>query len=202
MTLEINQEMTELGAQTDYGYKTTKRQAKTKINAENEQTIVIGGLMKDTVTEGENKIPILGDIPVIGNLFKYKKVNKAKVNLLLILTPHVVDSKEDFERILRKKMEERDEFARKYYGGDTTFEETVYLDKRRGPLLAVVNTVGHQQAFEKEEMKRIEAASKKENSIMVTPEGEEKVIENNDKEETVKPKKDAEDELVPELEED
>lgn len=202
MTLEINQEMTELGAQTDYGYKTTKRQAKTKINAENEQTIVIGGLMKDTVTEGENKIPILGDIPVIGNLFKYKKVNKAKVNLLLILTPHVVESKEDFERILRKKMEERDEFARKYYGGDATFEETVYLDKRRGALLSIVNTVSQQQAFEKEELHRIEAANKKENSIMVTPDGEEKIIENSDEPSKKGKSKDAEDELVPELEED
>ena len=200
MTLEINQEMTELGAQTDYGYKTTKRQAKTKINAENEQTIVIGGLMKDTVTEGENKIPILGDIPVLGNLFKYKKVNKAKVNLLLILTPHVVDSKEDFERILRKKMDEREEFARKYYGGDATFEETMYLDKKRGALLSVVNEVQKQRAWEKEELQRIEAANKKENSIMVTPDGEEKVIENkDDKEKSKKRTKDAEDELVPEL---
>lgn len=202
MTLEINQEMTELGAQTDYGYKTTKRQAKTKINAENEQTIVIGGLMKDTVTEGENKIPILGDIPVIGNLFKYKKINKAKVNLLLILTPHVVDSKEDFERILRKKMEERDEFARKYYGGDTTFEETVYLDKRRGALLSMVNAVNNQQSFEKEELKRIEAANKKENSIMVTPDGEEKIIENSDEPSKKGKSKDAEDELVPELDDE
>ncbi|MBQ3369105.1 type II secretion system secretin GspD [bacterium] len=202
MTLEINQEMTELGAQTDYGYKTTKRQAKTKINAENEQTIVIGGLMKDTVTEGENKIPILGDIPVIGNLFKYKKINKTKVNLLLILTPHVVDSKEDFERILRKKMEERDEFARKYYGGDTTFEETVYLDKRRGALLSVVNAVNTQQAFEKEELKRIEAANKKENSIMVTPDGEEKLIENSDESSKKGKSKDAEDELVPDIDEE
>ena len=202
MTLEINQEMTELGAQTDYGYKTTKRQAKTKINAENEQTIVIGGLMKDTVTEGENKIPILGDIPVIGNLFKYKKVNKTKVNLLLILTPHVVDSKEDFERILRKKMEEREEFARKYYGGDTTFEETVYLDKRRGALLSVVNAVNNQQAAEREELKRIEAANRKENSIMVTPDGEEKIIENQEEPSKKEKSKDAEDELVPDLEED
>ena len=202
MTLEINQEMTELGAQTDYGYKTTKRQAKTKINAENEQTIVIGGLMKDTVTEGENKIPILGDIPVIGNLFKYKKVNKAKVNLLLILTPHVVDSKEDFERILRKKMEERDEFARKYYGGDTSFEETVYLDKRRGALLSVVNAVNNQHASEKEELKRIEAANKKENSIMVTPDGEEKIIENPEEPSKKGKSKDAEDELVPDIDEE
>ena len=202
MTLEINQEMTELGAQTDYGYKTTKRQAKTKINAENEQTIVIGGLMKDTVTEGENKIPILGDIPVIGNLFKYKKINKTKVNLLLILTPHVVDSKEDFERILKKKMEEREEFARKYYGGDTTFEETVYLDKKRGALLALVNEVKKQHTFEKEELQRIEASKKKENSIMVTPDGEEKVIENPEEPSKKGKSKDAEDELVPELEED
>ena len=202
MTLEINQEMTELGAQTDYGYKTTKRQAKTKINAENEQTIVIGGLMKDTVTEGENKIPILGDIPVIGNLFKYKKINKTKVNLLLILTPHVVDSKEDFERILRKKMEEREEFARKYYGGDTTFEETVYLDKRRGALLSMVHAVSSQQALEKEELKRMEAANKKENSIMVTPDGEEKVIENTDEPSKKRKSKDAEDELVPDIDEE
>jgi len=205
MTLEINQEMTELGAQTDYGYKTTKRQAKTKINAENEQTIVIGGLMKDTVTEGENKIPFLGDIPVIGNLFKYKKISKAKVNLLLILTPHVVDSKEDFERILRRKMDEREEFARKYYGGDASFEETIYLDKKRGALLTVVNEVGKQHSFEKEELQRIEAANRKENSIMVTPDGEEKVIENNDDdaaEKGKKTKKDAEDELVPELDEE
>ena len=202
MTLEINQEMTELGAQTDYGYKTTKRQAKTKINAENEQTIVIGGLMKDTVTEGENKIPLLGDIPVIGNLFKYKKINKTKVNLLLILTPHVVDSKEDFERILRKKMEERDEFARKYYGGDTTFEETVYLDKRRGALLSMVNAVSNQQAAEKEELKRLEAANKKENSIMVTPDGEEKLIENPEKPSKKGKSKDAEDELVPDIDEE
>ena len=155
MTLEINQEMTELGAQTDYGYKTTKRQAKTIINAENEQTIVIGGLMKDTVTEGENKVPFLGDIPVLGALFKYKKVNKTKVNLLLILTPHVVDSKEDFERILKKKMDERDEFARKYYGGDVKFEEAVYLDKKRGALLSIVSEVQKQNTFEREEAQRI-----------------------------------------------
>ena len=96
------------------------------------------------------------------------------------------------------------EFARKYYGGDATFEETVYLDKRRGPLLSVVHAVTQQQAFEKEELKRIEAANKKENSIMVTPDGEEKIIENNDDaaEKSKKPKKDAEDELVPELDEE
>lgn len=196
MTLEINQEMTELGAQTDYGYKTTKRQAKTIINAENEQTIVIGGLMKDTVTVSENKIPFLGDIPVLGTLFKYKKTNKTKVNLLLILTPHVVESKEDFERILKKKMDERDDFAKKFYGDDVSFQDSVYLDKKRGALLSMVKAVQDQNRYEAEELVRIEAANKKENSVMVTPDGEEKVL---DEETKSKIEEDAEDELVPEL---
>ena len=107
MTLEVNQEVTELGAPSQYGFTTTKRQAKTKINAENEQTIVIGGLMKDSVTEAENKVPILGDIPVLGVFFKYKRTVKAKVNLLIILTPHIVESKEDFVRIPKKKWKKK-----------------------------------------------------------------------------------------------
>ena len=209
MTLEIDQEMTELGAQTDYGYKTTKRQAKTIINAENEQTIVIGGLMKDTVTNGENKIPFLGDIPVLGALFKYKKVAKAKVNLLLILTPHIVESKEDFERILRKKMDERDEFARKFYGDYTAFEDTVYLDKKRGAILSMVKAVNDNNKYEAEELQRLRDAKGADNSVMVTPDGEETLLEegenpagdNSDGRKTKK-SPDAEDEMVPELEDE
>jgi len=59
-----------------------------------------------------------------------------------------------------------------------------------------------QQAFEKEELKRIEAANKKENSIMVTPDGEEKLIENSDEPSKKGKSKDAEDELVPDIDEE
>ncbi|MBO4441010.1 hypothetical protein J5834_02735, partial [bacterium] len=208
MTLEIDQEMTELGAQTDYGYKTTKRQAKTIINAENEQTIVIGGLMKDTVTNGENKIPFLGDIPVLGALFKYKKVAKTKVNLLLILTPHIVESKEDFERILRKKMDERDEFARKFYGDYTAFEDTIYLDKKRGAILSMVKAVNDNNRYEAEELQRLRDAKSADNSVMVTPDGEETLIEEGgdpadyDRGRKSKNGSSSEDEVVPELEDE
>lgn len=188
MTLEVNQEVTELGAPTQYGFSTTKRQAKTKINAENEQTIVIGGLMKDSVTEAENKVPILGDIPVLGALFKYKRKVKAKVNLLIILTPHIVESKEDFARILKRKMDERDEFARKFYGDHVSFEDNIYLDKKRGALLTVVKTVNDQNKKEEEELLRLKS-KKDERSIMVTHEDNKEVIIDAD---------DREDILVPE----
>ncbi|MGI6394999.1 MAG: type II secretion system secretin GspD [bacterium] len=191
MTLEVNQEVTELGAPTQYGFRTTKRHAKTKINAENEQTIVIGGLMKDSITESENKVPVLGDIPVLGILFKYKRTVKSKVNLLIILTPHIVESKEDFERILKRKVEERDEFARKFYGDHVSFEDKVYLDKKRGALLSVVKEVNDTNKKEEEELLRKKAA-KDEKSILVTPEGEEEIIPNT------KSFDDMEDFLVPE----
>ncbi len=191
MTLEVNQEVTELGAPSQYGFTTTKRQAKTKINAENEQTIVIGGLMKDSVTEAENKVPILGDIPVLGVFFKYKRTVKAKVNLLIILTPHIVESKEDFARILKRKMEERDEFARKFYGDHVSFEDNIYLDKKRGALLTVVKEVDNTNRKEDEELLR-RKSKKDEKSIMVTPDGEEEIIS------VPEGSLDREDDLVPE----
>jgi general secretion pathway protein D len=171
MTLDINQEITELGAQTAFGFTTTKRQAKTIINAENEQTIVIGGLMKDSITESENKVPLLGDIPVLGALFKYKRTVKKKVNLLIIITPHIIESKDDFARILKRKVEERDEFAKRYYGDYKSFEGSVYLEKKRGALLSIVKTVNEINEKESEEILRLEAQNKAPKTIMVTPDG-------------------------------
>ncbi len=198
MTLDINQEITELGAQTAFGFATTKRQAKTIINAEDGQTIVIGGLMKDSITEAESKVPLLGDIPVIGALFRYKRTVKKKVNLLIIITPHIIESREDFQRILERKVQERDEFARRYYRDYQTFEGSVYLEKKRGALLSIVNTVNEVNAKEVEELLRLEAQNREPRSIIVTPEGAKEV-----KDEDLKMIKSIEDnffeEFVPEL---
>ncbi len=54
------------------------------------QTVIIGGLMQDTKVINETKIPLLGDIPVLGNLFKRKQKSNGKQELLIFLTPHVV----------------------------------------------------------------------------------------------------------------
>jgi len=196
MTLEVDQEVTELGAQTQYGFSTTKRQAKTIVNAENEQTIVIGGLMKDSITESENKVPILGDIPILGALFKYKRTVKKKVNLLIILTPHIIESKEDFNRILKRKIKEREEFEKKFYRGRKSFEESVYLEKKRGPLLALVRAVNAENKKEEEELLRIEANKVNTEPVIITPDGE--VDEKEDAAE-LEELEALEDELVPEI---
>ena len=66
-----------------------KRSADSRVGIMNGQTIVIGGLMEDRKTSTVQKIPILGDIPLIGPLFQRNQVKKSKTELLIFLTPHV-----------------------------------------------------------------------------------------------------------------
>ena len=66
-----------------------KRSAQSRVAIENGQTIVIGGLMEDRKTETVQKVPLLGDIPIVGNAFRRKSFTKTKTELLIFLTPHV-----------------------------------------------------------------------------------------------------------------
>ncbi|NLW50440.1 MAG: type II secretion system protein GspD [Candidatus Brocadiaceae bacterium] len=66
-----------------------KRSASTRVAVRDGQTIVIGGLMEDRKTQGVRKVPILGDIPLLGALFRRTVTDKVKTELLIFLTPHV-----------------------------------------------------------------------------------------------------------------
>ncbi len=84
------------------------------IIAKDRQTVVIGGLIRDKVSYNVSKVPILGDIPFIGSLFRYRTKNLEKRNLLIFLTPYIIRELEDFRRIFRQKMRERQEFISLY----------------------------------------------------------------------------------------
>jgi type II secretion system protein D len=70
----------------------TRRRANTTVTVKDGQTVVIGGLISDRFERVDNKIPLLGDIPVLGSLFRQHKENSSKTELLIVLTPHVVRS--------------------------------------------------------------------------------------------------------------
>ena len=73
------------------------RSAQSRVAVRDGQTIVIGGLMQDQKTLTVNKIPILGDIPLIGFAFSRTQVSKTKTELLIFLTPHVAAYPEALE---------------------------------------------------------------------------------------------------------
>jgi general secretion pathway protein D len=68
------------------------RSADTVVMTPDGQTVVIGGLMQHDTAETVNKVPILGDIPLVGNLFKHKVSSNARTELIIFLTPHVIQA--------------------------------------------------------------------------------------------------------------
>lgn len=116
--LEIKEEISEVGSSpqgTLGAVSINQRTASTTLIVRDQQTVVIGGLMRDQETVSQTKIPILGDIPILGALFRQHKTTKAKTNLLLILTPYVVRDQEDLRAIFERKMQERQEFLDRYF---------------------------------------------------------------------------------------
>lgn len=96
----------------------TKRSFNTKLSVQDGQTIVISGLQRDAEKEAEDKVPLLGDIPIIGWLFRDTKTERNKTNLMIFLTPYVVRNSEDLSRIYDKKLRDQKEFLEKFYGDD------------------------------------------------------------------------------------
>jgi general secretion pathway protein D len=87
---------------------TTKRQATTEVVVEDGSTVVIAGLIRDDKTGSIGKVPIFGDIPLLGWLFKNRSQNKTKTNLLIFITPRIVTSAEDLRKITEEEQEHRE----------------------------------------------------------------------------------------------
>jgi general secretion pathway protein D len=86
-----------------------ERTATTTVTVKDGETIVIGGLVRSRVTRGETKVPVLGDLPLLGALFRSRADRMEKSNLVLILTPHIIRDSADLRRIFERKMQERQE---------------------------------------------------------------------------------------------
>ncbi|HEX5398231.1 MAG TPA: secretin N-terminal domain-containing protein [Verrucomicrobiae bacterium] len=78
-----------------YAPNLNKRSANTVVITPNGEPVVIGGLIGNTKSTSESKIPLLGDIPVIGNLFKFTNRANQKNELLIFLTPHIMEAPAD-----------------------------------------------------------------------------------------------------------
>ncbi len=131
--LELEEEISELGPSSGQTLTPNiiQRNAKTQLVIQDQQTIVIGGLVRDFVSNDETKIPVLGDIPIIGQLFKQTTRSNQKRNLLLILTPYVIRDPADLRAIFERKMEERQEFLDRYFVFADSKDWAPYVDYTR-----------------------------------------------------------------------
>ena len=92
-----------------------ERKVQTSVVTNDGQTVVIGGLMEDQVGVARTKIPVLGDIPLLGYLFQKRETKKNKSNLLLFVTPHIIRDSGDFETVLKRKLGQQNDFLEKNF---------------------------------------------------------------------------------------
>lgn len=106
------------------------RSATTEVAVHNGQTIVIGGLMEDRITDSVRKVPLLGDIPLLGWLFRRTMKRTVKTELLIFLTPRVVEEPRELEKM--SKEETAGSKALREAGGPGAFEEHMKAMGRGG----------------------------------------------------------------------
>ncbi len=104
VSLDVNQQINSLIEFTLFGAPViAKREASTYVTVKDGQTMIIGGIIKDDKTETAHKVPILGDIPLIGRLFQRKDKRSEKTELMVFITPHVVYTDEDANRVTEEQ---------------------------------------------------------------------------------------------------
>ncbi len=105
--LEIEQEISsiEKSVETAADIVTNKRLIKTNVLADDEETIVLGGLISDNYTLKESKVPLLGDIPYLGVLFKSTDKARSKRNLLVFLKPTILRNRQQSAEVSKDKFE-------------------------------------------------------------------------------------------------
>lgn len=122
--MEIKQQVSQLStASTPKSFQDStqpiaKRSIKTVINVNNGDTAILGGLMKEQDIEAITKVPLLGDIPIIGWLFKSRNIVKDKTNMVVFLTPKIIRNPADNNAIVSKRLDERIDFIKRQGGVD------------------------------------------------------------------------------------
>jgi general secretion pathway protein D len=136
--LDVDVEISDLASPNfnGLGPATTKRTAKTPVVCKDQQTVIIGGLMSDRQSDTVSKIPVLGDIPVLGFFFRSTSKQLVKSNIIIALTPYVITDMEDLRRVAEKKMRERREFIERFSAVEDKahFDAAIDYRRKRGML--------------------------------------------------------------------
>src|SRR6266480_1010628 len=123
--LEIYQEVSSVNTTTRTGASdlvTDKRSLETKVVVDDGNTIVLGGLIQNTLNITMQQIPLLGDIPFLGALFRFKSEERKRTNLMIFLRPVIIRSADDSYRVTQ----DRYEYLRDYTRGEGPEREDIY----------------------------------------------------------------------------
>jgi general secretion pathway protein D len=140
--LEVDESTEEIASvDKTLGPTTSKRSAKTTVVVKDQETVVLGGLIQDRTVKDVQKVPFLGSLPLLGWFFRNETTRKQRTNLLLFLTPYIIRDQSDYRRIFERKMAERTEFVKRFYGNETNYNVKVDYERKPGPLTELRRSV-------------------------------------------------------------
>lgn len=105
ITLSLHPEVSSLVSALDAGPRVATREADTTVRIKEGETLVIGGLIRQSDNRSEDKIPVLGDIPVLGHLFRRSEQDVQQTELAVFITPRILFSREERKKLGRDKQQ-------------------------------------------------------------------------------------------------
>lgn len=140
--LKIEQEISSVDSKSDVeGLVTNKRLIETTILVDNEEVVVLGGLMEDSLTENVTKVPLLGDIPVLGNLFQNRRSALEKKNLMVFLRPQIIRDQQRSNELTEKKYS-----SIRILQEEAKEKDVPLMPKEEPPVLPAYNSKGENRA--------------------------------------------------------
>jgi general secretion pathway protein D len=103
----------------------TTRITNTTVVVRDQDYVMLGGLMSDQVDETERKVPLLGDIPILGWLFKGRQVTTKKTNLVILLRPRIIGTTLAASNLINEKLKSRDEYIDRFSSHGEQHEQEV-----------------------------------------------------------------------------
>jgi general secretion pathway protein D len=148
LLLEVKHEAEELQPQSSAGGPIwSTRAIETRVVVRDQQTVVIGGLLQERETTSTRKVPILGDIPLLGYLFKHSYKEKRKTNLVIMLTPYIVKDQLELQAIRERRLREHQEFMRSFRTlSSMPYQPRIDYARKRGLVEEINRTVADVEA--------------------------------------------------------
>jgi len=136
ITMEIKQQIKKIveSTATLVNPSVFNRQITSRVTVKDERTIVLGGLIRDDVTMVETKVPLLGDIPLLGIFFKKKSKQTIRTNLMVFITPHLITDDQSVVTLTDQRKKEQAAFEEEYKktaSKSDLFENTKHTKKKK-----------------------------------------------------------------------
>ena len=160
VSLDIKLEDRQLGARDSEtnNFRTLERKLDLKkVLAHPGQPLVLGGLTREVEAISDSRVPGLGNIPLLGWLFRKRNRRKERVSLLMVMVPHIIESPDDARRIHARRMKERQEFIERYTAFKRRDMGSHVNYRKTSGMLSSVNAAALRQAQDAEQVVRAEA---------------------------------------------